>query len=920
MEFAAVVRRVLAGHGRRVTGSGVQGLATDAGAAFEADLARLGEAAPLARLLLAALAWARGPGLGWEDIWVLLAQALATGSSAGDHQFSEDDVRWVQSKARAYLVTSRGPGGRPAYRLCDDLLATYLRGEPGPGAAKVQARITSALLRTVPAGPGGRDWPAAHPYLRAHLAEHAAAAGYPVLEPLLADMGFLATADPATLGPLLAIPDRGLREVGRVFQRARPLLGEDPRDNAAYLAEAALAVTGTAAPAPGVAPRYRTRLAAARPDDSLLTLTGHRGWVNGVAFAAVPGGRLMMASGGDDREVRLWDALTGGSWGGPLAGHTGWVGSVAFGTAPDGRLLLASAGGDDQTVRVWDPLAGTAHGEPLAGHTGWVFSVAFGAVQGDGGAGGGRLLLASASYDRTVRLWDPLAGAALGGPLTGHTDIVNSVAFGTVKGDGEAGGGRLLLASGSRDKTVRLWNPLTGESLGDPLTGHSGAVFWVAFGTAPDGRLLLASASWDQTVRVWDPLTGGLLHQLAGHTGWVNTAAFGTGPDGRLLLASASSDQTVRVWDPMSGVSAGAALEGHAGWVNAVAFGTGRDGRLLLASASDDQTVRVWDPVATAPDWHVRAGHTKWVDSVAFGTGPDGRLLLASASDAAVQVWDPCQGVPVGAPSSAHTDPVRSVAFGNFGDGRLLLASSGDDKSVRAWEPLAAPHAGGPLAVHGAAVRSVAFGTGPDGRLLLASAGHDKSIRVWDADTGAPVGEPLTGHLDCVDSVAFGTGPDGRLLLASGGGDQTVRVWDPLHGEPVGASLVGHGGPVRSVAFGTVKGNGEASEERLLLASASDDQTVRLWNPLTGEPIGEPLTGHTGWVGSLAFGTGPHGRALLASASGDRTVRVWDLMTRACTVTLRRRTTVHAVAMTGLVLAVGDDEGLSVLELDVPGR
>ena len=137
-------------------------------------------------------------------------------------------------------------------------------------------------------------------------------------------------------------------------------------------------------------------------------------------------------------------------------------------------------------------------------------------------------------------------------------------------------------------------------------------------------------------------------------------------------------------------------------------------------------------------------------------------------------------------------------------------------------------------------------------------------MRLWDPATGAPVGEPLTGHTGQVVSVAFGTGPDGRLLLASG----------------------------------------------------SDDKTVRLWDPATGAPVGEPLTGHTEGVVSVAFGTGPDGRPLLASGSPDGTVRLWDPATGSCTATLHRRSGVRSVAMADVALAIGDGEGVSVIELD----
>ena len=164
--------------------------------------------------------------------------------------------------------------------------------------------------------------------------------------------------------------------------------------------------------------------------------------------------------------------------------------------------------------------------------------------------------------------------------------------------------------------------------------------------------------------------------------------------------------------------------------------------------------------------------------------------------------------------------------------------------------------------------------------------------------------------------MAVGTTADGRLLLASGSWRwsvrgswrRSVRVWDPLTGARVGKRLTGHTGTVASVAFGTT-GDG-----RLLLATGSRDRSVRVWDPLTGAPVGQPLTGHTATVASVAFGTTGDGRLLLATGSQDRSVRVWDPASSRPILILRRRFGVRSVAISGPFLAIGDHEGVSVIE------
>ncbi|MEU7873299.1 P-loop NTPase fold protein [Dactylosporangium sp. NPDC049140] len=241
-----------------------------------------------------------------------------------------------------------------------------------------------------------------------------------------------------------------------------------------------------------------------------------------------------------------------------------------------GRLVLAT-GSDDTTVRLWDPVAGAPLGEPLTGHTGPVQCGVCGSV-------GGQPVLATGSDDTTVRLWDPVAGAPLGEPLTGHTGPVQWGVWGSV-------GGRPLLATGDARNMVQVWDPVAGEPLGAPLTGPA---LWGAWGSI-DGQPVLATGD-ARGVRLWDPVAG---EPLTGHTGPSQWGVWGS-VDGRPVLATGSDDTTVRLWDPIAAAPFGEPLTGHTGPLRWGVWGS-VDGRPVLATGSDDTTVRLWEVIEDRP-------------------------------------------------------------------------------------------------------------------------------------------------------------------------------------------------------------------------------------------------------------------------------------------------------------------------------
>ena len=295
--------------------------------------------------------------------------------------------------------------------------------------------------------------------------------------------------------------------------------------------------------------------------------------------------------------------------------------------------------------------------EILAGHTAQVTSVAFSLDN---------RLLASASADRTIRLWYANTGAHLR-TLRGHTNSVNSVAFSP---DGS------ILTSGSDDQTIRLWSTSTGKHL-RTLRGHTGQVTSVAF-SLDDSTL--ASGSTDGTIRLWSTSNWTTQKTLIGHAGWITGVAFSGDSS---TLASASTDETIRLWAVNTGIHRKTII-GHANFVWSVSFSG--DGR-LLASGSFDNLIRLWD-AETGEHEKPLVGHTGLVLDVAFSG--NGGLLASCGSDRTIRLWDGVTGDHHDT-LTGHTDIVYSIALNNDGS---LLASGSFDRTVRLWKLTPFTHTG----------------------------------------------------------------------------------------------------------------------------------------------------------------------------------------------------------------------------------
>jgi WD40 repeat protein/serine/threonine protein kinase len=629
---------------------------------------------------------------------------------------------------------------------------------------------------------------------------------------------------------------------------------------------------------------------SAATGEEIRMLSGHSFFVDQVAFSP-DGTRLAThvpkrVRGKNDVQpgsLHVWSLETGKLIT-TVTEHGNGV--LCFAWLPQGDRI-ASADGQG-IVKVWD--ASDGHDVlSIEAHRGDRYK----SISGLAVSPAGRLL-ATANFEGSIRLWNSEDGSLVR-TLVGHTDMPTSVAF---SADGKR------LASGAKDTTARVWDVETGANVAT-YRGHTGEVRCVAF--HPDGRRVASAAG--EAVKLWeiDGLQSDKL--LAAHAAAIGTVQ--ASGDGK-LLATAAADNTIKLWNVRSADQ----LELRATITcdpSLTRMRLSHDGRRIASvirkSANPrDEEIRITD-VETQQTLATLSGHDKHL-LTALAISPDGEQIATGDASGGVQIRESRTGKSLHAFRSTWAYAgVTDLAFSP--DGRWLAYSGGQDSMLRIFDCTTWREVHSLTPRSGFAVGGIDFS--PDSRWIAAS-NEDRTVQMWDVTTGREL-HSLRGHLDTAWALTFS--PDGQRVV--GGSGNEWHVWEATLGQHLltftdlvagtrpafihqGQSLVsgrpdgqlqirvashrqnvlpltGHSQGVNCVAY---------SPDGLVLATASDDMKIKLWDANNGIEL-RTLSGHQGAVTGLSFSS--DGK-LLASSSADKTVRLWEVETGGERAVLKGHTSV----------------------------
>jgi WD40 repeat protein len=459
----------------------------------------------------------------------------------------------------------------------------------------------------------------------------------------------------------------------------------------------------------------------------------------------------------------------------------------------------------------------------LTGHTGWVYSVAWNHDDSK---------IVSGSGDKTIKIWDGITGELLN-TLEGHFGNVTSVSW-------NHDSSKIL--SSCDGGTIEIWDGITCELL---LILKDGYHFFYSVLWNHDSTKI-ACGSVDHIVRIWDAITGVVLHRLSGHTNSTRCVSWNH-DDSKLL--SGSDDKTIKIWNTSSGELL-KTLEGHSDYVTSASLNHESS---RIVSGSKDKTIKIWDGM-TGELLKTLEGHSSEVYSVTWNH--DSSRILSGSLDHTVKIWNAFSG------ELQETAVEATIWAVDWSHDERRIVAGGLDGPVRVWTGWGKHKGKKTMTLSGITLSD----WNPVDCKRIALVFESETIQIWDGMSGEPL-QSWKGHSGGrINSLTWNH--DGTKL-ASGSGDGTVRIWDGVTYELL-MTLEGHSGLIHNVTW-----NHDSS--RILCSSRIADEKkgaeLVLWDGVTGEKLKTVI--HL-WDSYPAMFWNHNSSKLLIGSMTYGVIHVWD--------------------------------------------